>query len=257
MTPVAISTYLCAMQRILSLVTLTLLTGTSALAQCSIDLPADTVTVHWGYEPLACTVLDPVVSGAAPLTVTWSNGATGGTLTVCDTISGWYTATLTDDTLCTAVDSVFLNVVDVRCGNNNNKVLVCHIPPGNPGNAHTICISANGVPAHLAHGCTLGSCTTVPDSLQGTGQLQLLTSPNPMYSEATVQLRSRIQQHVRLRVVDALGRELEVLLDAELSAQEERFITVDAARLPQGTSMVWIEARGSSDRVSQRLVLVR
>ena len=30
------------------------------------------------------------------------------------------------------------------------KVLICHIPPGNPGNEHTISVSVNAVPAHLA-----------------------------------------------------------------------------------------------------------
>ena len=38
------------------------------------------------------------------------------------------------------------------------KVTICHIPPGNPGNAHTIRVSQNAVPAHLAHGDTLGPC---------------------------------------------------------------------------------------------------
>jgi hypothetical protein len=38
------------------------------------------------------------------------------------------------------------------------KVLICHIPPGNPENAHTISVAAAAVPAHLAHGDTLGPC---------------------------------------------------------------------------------------------------
>ena len=38
------------------------------------------------------------------------------------------------------------------------KVTICHIPPGNPDNAHTISVSENAVPAHLAHGDTLGEC---------------------------------------------------------------------------------------------------
>jgi hypothetical protein len=38
------------------------------------------------------------------------------------------------------------------------KVLICHIPPGNPANAHTIFVSSNAVPAHLRHGDTLGVC---------------------------------------------------------------------------------------------------
>lgn len=38
------------------------------------------------------------------------------------------------------------------------KVNVCHVPPGNPGNAHTISVAENAVAAHLAHGDTLGAC---------------------------------------------------------------------------------------------------
>lgn len=34
----------------------------------------------------------------------------------------------------------------------NDKVAVCHFPPGNPDNAHVIVISENAVPAHEAHG---------------------------------------------------------------------------------------------------------
>ena len=35
---------------------------------------------------------------------------------------------------------------------------ICHLPPGNPGNAHTISVGAPAVSAHLAHGDTLGPC---------------------------------------------------------------------------------------------------
>ena len=41
---------------------------------------------------------------------------------------------------------------------NDDKVKVCHIPPGNPGNAHTIKISKSALAAHLAHGDTQGAC---------------------------------------------------------------------------------------------------
>ncbi|HXV66184.1 MAG TPA: hypothetical protein VD731_02990 [Nitrosopumilaceae archaeon] len=42
-----------------------------------------------------------------------------------------------------------------------DKITICHIPPGNPSNAHTISVSGNAKNAHLAHGDTLGEC---PDS---------------------------------------------------------------------------------------------
>jgi hypothetical protein len=40
----------------------------------------------------------------------------------------------------------------------NTKVDVCHIPPGNPDNAHTITISENALGAHLDHGDSVGAC---------------------------------------------------------------------------------------------------
>jgi len=46
----------------------------------------------------------------------------------------------------------------------NKKIIICHYPPGNPGNAQTITISENAWPAHEAHGDTLGPCPEPPVS---------------------------------------------------------------------------------------------
>ena len=40
-----------------------------------------------------------------------------------------------------------------------DKVTLCHIPPGNPDNKKTITVGASAVDAHLAHGDTLGPCS--------------------------------------------------------------------------------------------------
>ncbi len=45
----------------------------------------------------------------------------------------------------------------------NNKVTICHIPSGNPENAHTIAVSENAVAAHLTHGDFVGTCEDGPD----------------------------------------------------------------------------------------------
>lgn len=47
-------------------------------------------------------------------------------------------------------------------GKTNEKVAICHIPKGNPENAHTIWVSENAVKAHLAHGDYLGECKVQP-----------------------------------------------------------------------------------------------
>ena len=50
--------------------------------------------------------------------------------------------------------------VDVEAAQDDieDKVTICHIPPGNPENAHTIVVGGSAVAAHLAHGDFEGEC---------------------------------------------------------------------------------------------------
>src|SRR5262245_4048274 len=48
----------------------------------------------------------------------------------------------------------------VAQGAGTTQVTICHIPPGNPANAHTITVGAPAVPAHLRHGDSLGACAS-------------------------------------------------------------------------------------------------
>ncbi len=51
------------------------------------------------------------------------------------------------------------------------KVQVCHLPPGNPNNYHTITIGASALPAHLAHGDLVGTCLDLCATLCDDGNL--------------------------------------------------------------------------------------
>ena len=228
-------------------------------AQCSVDIAADTITLYDGYDPMACADLSAVATGTAPIAYAWSSGATTATISVCDTASSWYFVTITDADTCSATDSVFVNVVDVHCGASGNKVLVCHIPPGNPGNAHTICISENAVPAHLAHGCQLGPCSADADSLAGgDDELAIMVSPNPMSRDAFVSLRSTVEQRVTLTVVDASGRRLATLLELDATAGETYTTSVSDDVLSKSSGMVWLRLQGASGaRVQRALMLER
>jgi hypothetical protein len=59
-------------------------------------------------------------------------------------------------------------------------VCICHIPPGNPSAAHTICIDEHAVPAHLRQGDTVGQCAKPCGGSTGvtcsTGQFCELTA---------------------------------------------------------------------------------
>src|SRR5262249_42312296 len=52
------------------------------------------------------------------------------------------------------------NSADPDCSPDpgSDKVTICHIPPGNPANAHTIDVGEPAVRAHLAHGDHCGPC---------------------------------------------------------------------------------------------------
>jgi hypothetical protein len=56
---------------------------------------------------------------------------------------------------------------------DTKKTTICHIPPGNPANAHTICVGNAAVPAHLHnHGDGIGACvveTKCPPPSTGAG----------------------------------------------------------------------------------------
>lgn len=51
------------------------------------------------------------------------------------------------------------------------RATICHIPPGNPANAHTIVVGLPAVQAHLRHGDTVGACEgeTPTDGGVGSG----------------------------------------------------------------------------------------
>ncbi|MBC7977679.1 MAG: hypothetical protein H7138_22100 [Myxococcales bacterium] len=43
------------------------------------------------------------------------------------------------------------------------KTTICHVPPGNPANVHTLCVGNSAVRAHVDnHGDLLGACVSEP-----------------------------------------------------------------------------------------------
>jgi hypothetical protein len=45
-----------------------------------------------------------------------------------------------------------------RLADLDHRIGICHFPPGNPGNAHTLTIDGSAWPAHRSHGDQLGAC---------------------------------------------------------------------------------------------------
>jgi hypothetical protein len=117
---------------------------------------AGVILVGWTGTPVT-------ISATAPGAVSyvWSpNGETTQSIDV--TSGGIYCVTAADANGCTgsSCDTVPTGV-NVACGHNGDKVILCHVPPGNPGNPVTICIAASAIPNHLANhpGDCVGPCS--------------------------------------------------------------------------------------------------
>jgi hypothetical protein len=181
-------------------------------ALLTVDAGTD-ATVYFGYAPMACTNLSASsTGGTGAIVYTWSNGYTGAGQNVCPSSSTLYAVTATDANGCSATDEVNVCVVNVVCyagSSSIEKVEVCH-------NGHTICINASAVPAHLAHGCTLGSCDevnacsdyTAPHSMQPYGSVlptNITLYPNPVKDILTVSIE-HLDETSLLQVFNATGQ---------------------------------------------------
>lgn len=70
---------------------------------------------------------------------------------------------------------VLLDAIEVEHQSKGKKVgpdkaEICHRPPGNPDNAHTISVGASAVSAHLGHGDTEGPCADEGGHGRGRGE---------------------------------------------------------------------------------------
>ena len=197
----------------------------------SVDAGSDT-TIYYGYGDENAILSAIPDGGYGQYSYQWSNNTTTQTITVSPTTTTTYTVTVTDECNNTATDEVIVDVIDVRCGKKMNKVLVCHIPPGNLGNAHTICVSYNAVPAHLAHGDYLGNCGDQLVTLPTEYELQT-NYPNPFNPTTRIDYSLPFDSKVSLQIFDVLGREVVTLVNDN---QKAGYYTIDfnASNLASG-----------------------
>lgn len=215
-------------------------------------------TVYYGYEPASCASISSSVSGGyPPFTYQWSSGQTSADIQYCATSSTPpppFSLIVTDANGCNVSSgtSTVVEVIDVTCGNNNDKVLVCHVL--NNGNSNTLCLAENPAAIHLAHGDALGECgiqvcepyQPVNNQIQGpTGPHhhvadaeRLLVYPNPAGREVTIVMEPN-SLVTQLAIENALG--VRVLLE-KVSPDTERHI-IDVSDLPPGLYFISTEGK--------------
>ena len=81
----------------------------------------------------------------------WSTlrrGSKGAEIMIDDNCDGVFETTIKSDLALSAEEYT----------EANGKILICHVPPGNPANGHTLSVSKSALPAHLKHDDYEGKC---------------------------------------------------------------------------------------------------
>ena len=115
-------------------------------------------------------------SGAQEETPTTTETSPAETPTETATSTPTATPTATPTTTPTATPTA---TPDPTAEGPSDSVDVCHKPPGDPDNAHTISIGESALEAHLAHGDDAETCTSngTPESPEGVGLVDVCHIP--------------------------------------------------------------------------------
>ena len=221
-------------------------------------LNANTIALGYGSQSVTLTASNST-STASATSYQWSPATGLSSTTTASTVftpttAGTFTfkVTATTEFGCSASTTVTIRVIDVRCGNKNDKVIVCHKTGSSSNPTTQICISPNAVATHLSHGDNLGSCpsTYVSSATMSTldnestianpKELTVVATPNPTTDVFKLHITSNdVKTNASVRVVDAVGRPLDtfykVAIGSTVTFGQMYFTGYYFAEISQGT----------------------
>lgn len=209
----------------------------------------DKNTIYFGYGPTSLTATAVVTGGSAPYTYKWNTAATDPAISV--SAAGDYVVTATDAKGCAATASIAMRVLDVRCGNNNDKVAICH-------NNNTICVASAAVQDHLNHGDKLGACTGGNRTSTSATEpvitvAQLGVYPNPSAGEFAVKFEGFKPGKAVMMVMDANGKQL-LQRSIVLSANKQ----IEQVHLDNcATGLYFLRILTNGETQTQKLIIKR
>lgn len=254
-------------------VTVTDLNGCTASANTTLTEPPQLTvdagpnkTVYYGYPDSACAKLTAtgLGGGVPPYTLLWSTGSTTSNTTVCPITSTVYTVTITDLNGCSFSDDAKVCVIDVRCGNNLDKVTICH----NTGSSHnpnnTLCVALSGAVNHIAHGDQLAACGTIKTctsariyAISSEGPEGYLDAyPNPFADYTTIRFMLPADEYVNLKLVDFSGRLVRSLFNDGVKKNNDNYLQLDGGSLAPGMYFLIMKTE-SGDSYTSKIILTR
>jgi hypothetical protein len=234
-----------------------------------------------GYAPAEADFNILCASGSGgfpPYTYSWSPTgiqSNGECISTQPNVTTTYTVVVTDAKGCTAEDMVTVNVIDLAEPCNGKKNLqVCHVPPGNSGNSHEICINSNAVASHLAHGDRLGPCdntclATNPNPFLlaplGVGNSETISKgqgitakvfPNPFEGMTTIQFSLEEDGYTSLSIYSMTGAKVATPFEGNVSAETPQRIEFRANDLTPGVYFYMLTS-GNDQMTQGKLILLK
>lgn len=163
-------------------------------------------TIYLGYGPSSLQLTASTNGGQAPYRYLWTGGSSQSTLGVSE--AGTYAVTVTDANGCVASYSININVVNVRCGNKDDKVSVCQKTNNDKNPWNQICVSENAVDAHLKNGSMLGQCGTgarIGVDTEAISPMKVAVGPNPTSDAINVVVELSQPSPLTMEVYDLRG----------------------------------------------------
>ncbi|GAA4318703.1 hypothetical protein GCM10023184_03070 [Flaviaesturariibacter amylovorans] len=185
-------------------------------------------TIYLGYTPASSATIKVTAGGGTPgYTYQWRQEGNAATFTVNADPSSitvnangagsvTFVVTVTDSKGCKAVFTKTIQVIDVRCGNKGDKVLVCHATGSKSNPWVQICVAPSAVPAQLGNGSYLGTCTGSPATtrsepkaaVEAKVEATVLAFPNPSRGLVNLRLEHFTAGKVSIQVIDGNGKEV-------------------------------------------------
>lgn len=144
---------------------------------------------------------------------------------------------------CTSSTTKSIDVLDIHCGKNNDKILICF-------NGKTLCIPQNAVSQHIKNGACVGSCDIQNKSMsnlessQHSLKEQITLFPNPTSGKVNIQFGSDQQLYSQIRILDVSGKE--VFVKSIRLGDDETQFEIDLSAVNPG--MYFVELSGQGEK---------
>jgi hypothetical protein len=123
-------------------------------------LPPDTIALGYGAQSVSVAASDAGGADSYVWTPAAGLSVNGAGATFAPNGAGSFTLSVlaTSENGCSASTARTVNVIEARCGNKGDKVLVCNNTGAESNPGAQVCVSENAVPALLRKGAKLGAC---------------------------------------------------------------------------------------------------